>query len=50
MAWLLESASFCSLRLHDGSNRAAYLPTASIDAERSQKGVENHVAGFYVDW
>jgi hypothetical protein len=34
---------------HHGSNTAAYLPAPSVDAKRCQKGVEDHVTGFYVD-
>lgn len=49
--WLSESASLHTPpQRHHGNNMAAYLPAPSIDAKRCQKGVEDHVAGLYVDW
>lgn len=49
--WLSEYVSpHAPLQRHNGSHMAAYLPAPSVDAKRRQKGVEDHVAGLYVDW
>lgn len=34
----------------NNTTAAAYLPAPSVDAKGRQKGVEDHMAGFYVDW
>lgn len=39
-----------SITHHHESNIVAYLSASSVDAQRCQKGIEDHVTGLYVDW
>lgn len=42
-------AKTMNITYHYGSNIVAYLPASSVDAQRCQKGIEDHVTGLYVD-
>lgn len=38
-----------NITYHYGNNMVAYLSASSVDAQRCQKGIKDHVSGLYVD-